>query len=970
MNILEKNSYKIDNDVLTIRSICGEYSFKMEESGTTDNIHRIAQMMVSEMIRAEESFINAGAAINPHVLVLLANLNLSKKYVELKDRLDTLNQTLKEKTQSLSHAKIRTSLAQASPPQSPKPDEIPEIEDVKPKVINNPLESDIIDDLQQINSLLSDPVARTSQAPFQNPIPGPSDLSQAAPIKDIEQPAESAEVKKTPEPDKTSEIKKISGPENTPESNNTPAPEKLTVADKTPDAENPSKPELQITAAPEAATGPVNSDPLTSPSLCAQVSRNPQTPEAIYESTPTLQAESKPEVPSISGEEKLAHGSQSASNSRETTDTPLEQPNSNKPTQVRDLHASPLDAPPLQETAEIINEEIPASEAKEMAEAETQEAAETEKTSPLPESKTTEPETSQTAPEPKTIEPERSQAAPEPPTEIKETAESEKAIPTPEAKPAESETLQATAAPANTKCPKEETPCNENPASMGSFPIHTAVHYSQTKFHRPDPEKDSMTETFELPSLKFLKNINSKTEVDHESIRRDAELLEKKLGYFGIKGEVMGVSPGPVITTFEYKPDPGIKISKIVNLADDLALALSAYSIRIVAPIPGKDVMGIEIPNLKKSIVPFIDIVSSEDFINSTSKLPICLGKDIIGNPVVVELESMPHLLIAGATGTGKSVGLNAMITSILYKANPDEVKFLMIDPKRIELSLYNDIPHLITPVITDMKKATTALQWMVREMERRYDLLAKYQVRNIEQFNQKMKKMNADPEGSHEELPEPLSYIVIIIDELADLMMTASRDVELSLTRLAQMARAAGIHLILATQRPSVDVLTGIIKANFPTRISFQVSSKTDSRTIIDSNGAETLLGMGDMLFVPPGTARLTRVHGTYLSEEELIDVTSFLKAQQAPEYLFDIITEQQEEPEQDYRDDEYDEKYHEALEVVMATRQASISGIQRALRVGYNRAARIIDIMEKKGIVGPSDGAKPRQVLSGPMD
>jgi S-DNA-T family DNA segregation ATPase FtsK/SpoIIIE len=315
-------------------------------------------------------------------------------------------------------------------------------------------------------------------------------------------------------------------------------------------------------------------------------------------------------------------------------------------------------------------------------------------------------------------------------------------------------------------------------------------------------------------------------------------------------------------------------------------------------------------------------------------------------------------------------VGLNAMITSILYKATPDEVKFLMIDPKRIELSLYNDIPHLITPVITDMKKATTALQWMVREMERRYDLLAKYQVRNIEQFNQKMKKMDADPEGPHEELPEPLSYIVIIIDELADLMMTASRDVELSLTRLAQMARAAGIHLILATQRPSVDVLTGIIKANFPTRISFQVSSKTDSRTIIDSNGAETLLGMGDMLFVPPGTARLTRVHGTYLSEEELIDVTSFLKAQQTPEYLFDVITEQQEEPEQDYRDDEYDEKYHEALEVVMATRQASISGIQRALRVGYNRAARIIDIMEKKGIVGPSDGAKPRQVLSGPMD
>ncbi len=930
MNILEKNSYKIDNDVLTIRSICGEYSFKMEDSGTTDNIHRIAQMMVSEMIKAEDSFINAGAAINPHVLVLLANLNLSKKYVELKDRLDTLNQTLEEKTQFLSRTKIRASLAQTPPLQPPKSDEVPEIEEVKPvedvqpEGITPPLESDIIDDLQQINNLLSDPVARFSQDPFQNPVPEPSDLSHSAQIKDIEQPAGSAEVAKTPEPEKTSEMKKISGPENTPESNNTAGLEKFAGADSPPDAEKPSKPELQITESPEASTGAENNEALTRPTRCAQVSRNPQTPEPINESTPTLEAESTPEAPSISGGKKLTQDSQSATISSEITDIPLEQANSNKPAQVRDLPASPLDAPPLQETSEIINEATPASETKEMPEAET-----------------------------------------------KQTAESEKAVPTPEAKPAESETLQAAAAaPADTTFPKEETPCNENPKSMGSFPIHTAVDYSQTKFHSPAPEKDSMTETFELPSLKFLKNINSKTEVDHESIRRDAELLEKKLGYFGIKGEVMGVSPGPVITTFEYKPDPGIKISKIVNLADDLALALSAYSIRIVAPIPGKDVMGIEIPNLKKSIVPFIDIVSSEDFINSTSKLPICLGKDIIGNPVVVELESMPHLLIAGATGTGKSVGLNAMITSILYKANPDEVKFLMIDPKRIELSLYNDIPHLITPVITDMKKATTALQWMVREMERRYDLLAKYQVRNIEQFNQKMKKMNGNPEISHEELPDPLSYIVIIIDELADLMMTASRDVELSLTRLAQMARAAGIHLILATQRPSVDVLTGIIKANFPTRISFQVSSKTDSRTIIDSNGAETLLGMGDMLFVPPGTARLTRVHGTYLSEEELIDVTSFLKAQQSPEYLFDVITEQQEEPEQDYRDDEYDEKYHEALEVVMATRQASISGIQRALRVGYNRAARIIDIMEKKGIVGPSDGAKPRQVLSGPMD
>lgn len=472
--------------------------------------------------------------------------------------------------------------------------------------------------------------------------------------------------------------------------------------------------------------------------------------------------------------------------------------------------------------------------------------------------------------------------------------------------------------------------------------------------------------TYQLPNLTFLKNLTQKTEVDQQRIRRDAELLEKKLGYFGIKGEVMGVSPGPVITTFEYKPDPGIKISKIVNLADDLALALSAFSIRIVAPIPGKDVMGIEIPNLEKSLVPFIDVVTSGDFIQSPSKVPICLGKDIVGNPVVVRLEKMPHLLIAGATGTGKSVGLNAMITSILYKATPDEVKFLMIDPKRIELSFYNDIPHLLTPVITDMKKANIALQWMVREMDRRYNLLAQFQVRNIDQFNQKL-KASTEPQYDEEgELLTPMPFIVVIIDELADLMMTASRDIELSLTRLAQMARAAGIHLILATQRPSVDVLTGIIKANFPTRISFQVSSKTDSRTIIDANGAETLLGNGDMLFVPPGTARLMRVHGTYLSENELSQITAFIKSQRKPNYIFDVITEQEpEETASDTMDDEYDEKYDEALDFVITTRQASISGIQRALRVGYNRAARIIDIMEKKGVVGPSDGIKPRKVL-----
>ena len=481
------------------------------------------------------------------------------------------------------------------------------------------------------------------------------------------------------------------------------------------------------------------------------------------------------------------------------------------------------------------------------------------------------------------------------------------------------------------------------------------------------PKAPTQGRGFMLPTLDFLKQGENRAEVDQDAIRRDAEILEQKLGVFGIQGEVMEVLPGPVITTFEYKPAPGIKISKIVNLADDLALALSALSIRIVAPIPGKDVIGIEIPNARMSIVPFFDVVGSRAFADTDSPTPICLGKDIIGNPVVVGLEKMPHLLIAGATGTGKSVALNAMIASILYKSPPDRVKFIMIDPKRIELSLFNDIPHLITPVITDMKKANIALQWVVREMERRYERLAAFAVRNIRQYNRKVKTMDTAVDDNGDAL-EVFPYIVVIIDELADLMMTASKDIEFSLTRIAQMARAAGIHLILATQRPSVDVLTGIIKANFPTRISFQVSSKTDSRTIIDANGAETLLGRGDMLFVPPGTARLTRVHGTYLSETELVAITNFLKAQGKPRYLLEVITEKEEDglsPE--IGDDEYDEKYEAALKFVMTSRQASISSVQRALRVGYNRAARIIDLMEKNGVVGPSDGVKPRQVLSG---
>jgi S-DNA-T family DNA segregation ATPase FtsK/SpoIIIE len=404
-----------------------------------------------------------------------------------------------------------------------------------------------------------------------------------------------------------------------------------------------------------------------------------------------------------------------------------------------------------------------------------------------------------------------------------------------------------------------------------------------------------------------------------------------------------------------------VKINKIVNLTDDLALAMRATSIRIVAPIPGKAVIGIEVPNADRQVVKFKEIIASSAFEKSKSKLTLCLGKDIVGTPVVAELDRMPHLLIAGATGTGKSVALNAMICSLLYKSKPGEVKIIMVDPKRIELSSYDGIPHLITPVVTNPKKATNALFWAVREMEHRYELLSEMAARNIKQYNNKVAKSQkaADKEG-----PEQLPYIVIVIDELADLMMLASRDVEVALTRLAQMARAAGIHLILATQRPSVDVLTGIIKANFPTRLTFQVSSRTDSRTIIDTVGAENLLGSGDMLFLPPGTAKLQRIHGAYISESELSKITAFLRGQEKPEYDAEVTEITAVQPAES-EDDDYDERYDDAVALVTKNGQASISMVQRHLRIGYNRAARIIEKMEKEGVVGPSDGAKPREVL-----
>ncbi len=477
--------------------------------------------------------------------------------------------------------------------------------------------------------------------------------------------------------------------------------------------------------------------------------------------------------------------------------------------------------------------------------------------------------------------------------------------------------------------------------------------------------------TYHLPSIELLEDPEQRPiSINDESLRMQSKLLEKKLEDFGVKGEVVAVTPGPVITTFEYSPAPGIKINKIVNLTDDLALALRAISIRIVAPIPGKAAIGIEVPNVDRETVRFKEIVASEAYESAKSKLTICLGKDIVGHPVVSTLDKMPHLLIAGATGAGKSVALNTMICSLLYKAAPSDVKLIMVDPKRIELSAYDGIPHLITPVVKDAKKATNALFWAVKEMEQRYELLSERKARNIGQYNQKvLKDLNKTKKAAKNEEgdaapPSLLPYIVIIIDELADLMMVASRDVEVALTRLAQMARAAGIHLILATQRPSVDVLTGIIKANFPTRLTFQVSSKTDSRTIIDTNGAENLLGMGDMLFLPPGTGRLQRIHGAYISETELSNIIECIKEQQSPEYDQKVVESPQQE-ESDGGEKEYDERYDDAVALVTRNGQASISMIQRHLRIGYNRAARIVEVMEQEGVVGPADGAKPREVL-----
>jgi len=461
---------------------------------------------------------------------------------------------------------------------------------------------------------------------------------------------------------------------------------------------------------------------------------------------------------------------------------------------------------------------------------------------------------------------------------------------------------------------------------------------------------------FQLPPIGLLRAPPaSELRQTREELQANADILRKKLQDFGVEGRIVQVNPGPVITSYEFEPAPGIKVSQVVNLADDLALSMKAASVRIVGPIPGRGTVAVEVPNPEIASVYLREILVSQEFVQSKGKMPLALGKDVIGTPYVADLAAMPHLLIAGATGSGKSVGLNSMICSILYKATPAEVRFLMIDPKRLELGIYEGIPHLMAPVVTDAREASARLKWIVGKMDERYRLLAEKHVRNIEGYNRGV------------EAGARLPYWVVIVDELADLMMASAGEVQNSLVRLAQVARAVGIHLIIATQRPSVDVITGLIKANFPARIAFQVASKVDSRTILDGNGAETLLGRGDMLFVPPGTSRPVRVHGSLVAEEETKAVCDFLRKQGAAAYE-EFVPASEEAAGGAAAVAERDELYWDAVQLVISQRQASISFLQRRLRLGYPKAARFVDMMEQDRIIGPGDGAKPREVLVGP--
>jgi len=492
---------------------------------------------------------------------------------------------------------------------------------------------------------------------------------------------------------------------------------------------------------------------------------------------------------------------------------------------------------------------------------------------------------------------------------------------------------------------------------------------------KPAPE---MTEhpAYRLPSTALLNEAPARNPFDSLELKEIAARIKSKFEEFNVHGNVVQINPGPVVTTFEFKPEAGVKYSRITTLTEDLCLGLHAESI-LIERIPGKPTVGIEVPNTRREVISLRQILESEEFTDASSRLTMCLGKDISGRIKVAALESMPHLLIAGSTGAGKSVMLNSMIMSILYKSTPDEVRMILVDPKRLEMGLYEGIPHLLTPVITDPKKATYALRNAVLEMERRLKLLAGQGVRNVDQFNKKVRALASEPRSLFEEdepLAEdlkPLPFILIVIDELADLMMLERANVEEAVARLAQMARAVGMHLVLATQRPSVDVITGLIKANFPSRISFRVATRVDSRTVLDVMGAEHLLGKGDMLFLPPGSSRLIRVHGAFVTEAEINRVVECWKAQARPDYDQTFLLAPpaaDEDPENAEFEGGDDPAYQDAVRVVLEMGKASTSTLQRRLRLGYGRAARILDMMQREGIIGPPDGSKPREVLKRP--
>ena len=549
------------------------------------------------------------------------------------------------------------------------------------------------------------------------------------------------------------------------------------------------------------------------------------------------------------------------------------------------------------------------------------------------------------------------------------------AAPAPEPEP---EPVLAEEIPIHTLESEPSPPPEPMAAPIAEEPAPRAAGLTRGRFAVAAPEASAHPE-YHLPSTELLNEIPGRTSYDSFELKEIASRIKAKFEEFNVHGNVVQINPGPVVTTFEFKPEAGIKYSRITTLSEDLCLGLQAESI-LIERIPGKPTVGIEVPNSRRELISLRQILESEEFNGSSSRLTICLGKDISGRIKVAALESMPHLLIAGSTGSGKSVMLNSLIMSILYKATPDEVRMILVDPKRLEMGLYEGIPHLLTPVITDAKKATNALRNAVLEMERRLKLLAGQGVRNIDQFNRKVRQLMNEPRSLFDDEEEdltseelrPLPYILIVIDELADLMMVERGNVEESVTRLAQMARAVGMHLVLATQRPSVDVITGLIKANFPSRISFRVATRVDSRTVLDVMGAEHLLGKGDMLFLPPGSSRLVRVHGSFVTEAETNRVVESWKNQARPDYdqtfLLAPPAEDGVEGEAGEFEGADDPAYTDAVRVVLEMGKASTSTLQRRLRLGYGRAARILDMMQREGIIGPPDGSKPREVLKRP--